>query len=120
MAGRLRALLDLQHYYLCLLAAVAEKKFDIIHYSQTAYPFFFANVVTLDFCEREYLSLKEAGMSDMPGATVLRKLKAFDYKMICRLLSFMEKLTFGRKSCKLRIAASERIKKGNRSPAREV
>ena len=91
------------------LRLVGRKKFDIVH-AATGLPFFFANVTTSHFCEREGLRLERAGIIKARPVTVLGKLRALDYGLYRRVFAFLEGLTFGRRRPRVRIVVSQRMK----------
>lgn len=69
-----------------------------------------ANVVTSHFCQRKELDALRQGLIALPTRTWGQKCRALDYHLNRRLGCFLERLTFGRKSSRLRTVVSHRMK----------
>jgi UDP-glucose:(heptosyl)LPS alpha-1,3-glucosyltransferase len=93
---------------LAVLSLFRKSKFDIVHSTGLDNPL--ANVMTCHFCEREGRELDESGAAGLPGRTMLQHLRKADLCLDRHLCCFVERVIFRRKTSKLRIAVSERLK----------
>ena len=93
---------------LAVLSLFRRSKFDVVHSTGLDYPL--ANVITCHFCEREGLGFEESGIADLPGGTMTQRLRKAGAYMDRHFGCFVERMIFGRKTSKLRIAVSERLK----------
>ena len=92
-----------------VLSLLRKKDFDIIHSADYSCSFS-ADVITSHFCEREGIHLEKASIINIPHKGALRKLKALDHRIYRKFRAFLEWVTFGRNSSKVRIVVSQRMK----------
>ena len=92
-----------------VLSLLRKKDFDIIHSADYSCSFY-ADVITSHFCEREGIYLEKASIINISHKGALQKLKALDHRIYREFRAFLERVTFGRNSSKVRIAVSQRMK----------